>query len=143
MQYRRVGSSGLVVSAIGFGCNNLGRPNSATEDAAEAIRVVQAAVDAADGGGTESGFFGDFGINAVFGKHFCAAHPLCHFRYFLDRTQIVKKIVAVVKRLKGKDCLKEIILHFIPFLMRHNSSVGGWFPTVVFVVLLYRINLIK
>ena len=46
MQYRRVGSSGLVVSAIGFGCNNLGRPNSATEDAAEAIRVVQAAVDA-------------------------------------------------------------------------------------------------
>ena len=46
MQYRRVGDSGLVVSAIGFGCNNLGRPNSATEEAHEAIRVVQAAVDA-------------------------------------------------------------------------------------------------
>ena len=46
MQYRRVGASGLVVSAIGFGCNNLGRPNSATEEADEAIRVVQAAVDA-------------------------------------------------------------------------------------------------
>lgn len=46
MQYCRVGSSGLVVSAIGFGCNNLGRPNSATEHQDEAIRVVQAAVDA-------------------------------------------------------------------------------------------------
>lgn len=46
MQYRRVGHSGLVVSAIGFGCNNLGRPHSATEDADEAIRVVRAAVDA-------------------------------------------------------------------------------------------------
>lgn len=46
MQYRRVGSSGLVVSAIGFGCNNLGRPNSATEDQDEAVRVVKAAADA-------------------------------------------------------------------------------------------------
>src|SRR5690625_176201 len=46
MKYRRVGSSGLVVSAIGFGCNNLGRPNSPTEEAPEAIRVVQAAVEA-------------------------------------------------------------------------------------------------
>lgn len=46
MQYRRVGDSGLVVSAIGFGCNNLGRPNSATEEAHEAVRVVHAAVDA-------------------------------------------------------------------------------------------------
>ncbi|GAA4472339.1 aldo/keto reductase [Enteractinococcus fodinae] len=46
MHYRRVGSSGLVVSAIGFGCNNLGRPNSATEDRDEAVRVVKAAVDA-------------------------------------------------------------------------------------------------
>lgn len=45
MQYRHVGTSGLVVSAIGFGCNNLGRPNSATEDRTQAIRVVQAAVD--------------------------------------------------------------------------------------------------
>ena len=46
MQYRRVGDSGLVVSAIGFGCNNLGRPQSATEEVDEAIRVVHAAVDA-------------------------------------------------------------------------------------------------
>lgn len=46
MQFRRVGNSGLVVSAIGFGCNNLGRPNSPTEEYHSAIRVVQAAVDA-------------------------------------------------------------------------------------------------
>lgn len=46
MQYRRVGHSGLVVSAIGYGCNNLGRPNSATEEADQAIRVVHAAVEA-------------------------------------------------------------------------------------------------
>lgn len=46
MQYRRVGHSGLVVSTIGFGCNNLGRAQSATAEADEAIRVVKAAVDA-------------------------------------------------------------------------------------------------
>lgn len=46
MQYRRVGHSGLVVSAVGYGCNNLGRPNSATEEADQAIRVVHAAVEA-------------------------------------------------------------------------------------------------
>ncbi len=46
MEFRRVGASGLVVSAIGFGCNNLGRPHSATEEASAAIRVVHAAVDA-------------------------------------------------------------------------------------------------
>src|SRR5690625_2880103 len=46
MQYRRVGHSGLVVSAIGFGCNNLGRRNAATEHVDEATRVVKAAVDA-------------------------------------------------------------------------------------------------
>lgn len=45
MQFRRVGSSGLVVSAIGFGCNNLGRPNSITEDLKESERVVQHAID--------------------------------------------------------------------------------------------------
>lgn len=46
MEFRRVGNSGLVVSAIGFGCNNLGRPNSPTEEAQPAMRVVQAAFDA-------------------------------------------------------------------------------------------------
>lgn len=46
MQYQHVGHSGLVVSAIGFGCNNLGRPNSATEDESQAVRIVHAAVDA-------------------------------------------------------------------------------------------------
>lgn len=46
MQFRRVGNSGLVVSAIGFGCNNLGRPNSPTQDITTAVRVVRAAVDA-------------------------------------------------------------------------------------------------
>jgi len=46
VQFRRVGESGLVVSAIGFGCNNLGRAGSPTEEPDAAIRVVHAAVDA-------------------------------------------------------------------------------------------------
>ena len=46
MQFRRIGDSGLVVSAIGFGCNNLGRPNSPTAEIASAVHVVRAAVDA-------------------------------------------------------------------------------------------------
>ncbi|HIW46755.1 MAG TPA: aldo/keto reductase [Candidatus Yaniella excrementigallinarum] len=46
MQFRRVGDSGLVVSAIGFGCNNLGRAGAPTEEPDASTRVVHAAVDA-------------------------------------------------------------------------------------------------
>ncbi len=43
---RRLGRSGLAVSAVGLGCNNLGRPGTATESQDGADRVVGAAVDA-------------------------------------------------------------------------------------------------
>lgn len=44
--YRRVGKSGLTVSTVGLGCNNLGRANTATETQAATDAVVHAAVDA-------------------------------------------------------------------------------------------------
>jgi 1-deoxyxylulose-5-phosphate synthase len=43
---RRLGRSGLVVSAVGLGCNNLGRPGAATESQEGTDRVVGAARDA-------------------------------------------------------------------------------------------------
>lgn len=43
---RRLGRSGLVVSAVGLGCNNLGRPGAATESQEATDRVVGAALDA-------------------------------------------------------------------------------------------------
>jgi len=43
---RRLGRSGLVVSAVGLGCNNLGRPGTATESQEGTDRVVGAALDA-------------------------------------------------------------------------------------------------
>jgi 1-deoxyxylulose-5-phosphate synthase len=43
---RRLGRSGLVVSAVGLGCNNLGRPGAATESQEGTDRVVGAALDA-------------------------------------------------------------------------------------------------
>lgn len=46
MTYRRLGTSGLVVSAVGLGCNNLGRAGSVTADPAAATAVVHAALDA-------------------------------------------------------------------------------------------------
>lgn len=46
MDQRRLGDSGLVVSAVGLGCNNLGRPGTATETLAGARSVVDAALDA-------------------------------------------------------------------------------------------------
>ncbi|HEX3785208.1 MAG TPA: aldo/keto reductase [Pseudonocardiaceae bacterium] len=46
MELRRLGRSGLAVSAIGLGCNNLGRPGTATESLAGARAVVEAALDA-------------------------------------------------------------------------------------------------
>ncbi len=45
MEIRRLGGSGLAVSAIGLGCNNLGRPGTATESPAGVREVVDAALD--------------------------------------------------------------------------------------------------
>lgn len=44
--YRRVGSSGLTVSVVGLGCNNLGRPKTVTESQEGTDAVVHAALDA-------------------------------------------------------------------------------------------------
>ncbi|MGW1680438.1 aldo/keto reductase [Saccharopolyspora sp. NPDC002376] len=46
MEQRRLGESGLVVSAVGLGCNNLGRPGTATESLSGARAVVDTALDA-------------------------------------------------------------------------------------------------
>ena len=43
---RRVGSSGLLVSAVGLGCNNFGRPGTKSETLAGTIEVLDAAIDA-------------------------------------------------------------------------------------------------
>jgi aryl-alcohol dehydrogenase-like predicted oxidoreductase len=45
VEQRRLGDSGLVVSTVGLGCNNLGRPGTATETLAGARAVVEAALD--------------------------------------------------------------------------------------------------
>ncbi|MDR7301938.1 aldo/keto reductase [Haloactinomyces albus] len=45
MEQRRLGESGLVVSAVGLGCNNLGRPGTATESLAGARAVVDRALE--------------------------------------------------------------------------------------------------
>lgn len=62
MTYRHLGTSGLVVSTAGLGCNNLGRAGSVTADPAAATAVVHAALDAgvtlfdtADGYGAPAG----------------------------------------------------------------------------------------
>jgi aryl-alcohol dehydrogenase-like predicted oxidoreductase len=46
MDMRRLGNSGLTVSVVGLGGNNLGRPGTASETPAGAAGVVNAAVDA-------------------------------------------------------------------------------------------------
>ncbi|MGO1383167.1 MAG: aldo/keto reductase [Arachnia sp.] len=46
MQYRQVGRSGLSVSVVGLGCNNLGRPNTVTKTQEGTDAVVHAAIDA-------------------------------------------------------------------------------------------------
>ena len=43
--YRRVGKSGLTVSTVGLGCNNLGRANTATESQDATDAVVNTAID--------------------------------------------------------------------------------------------------
>ncbi|HEY8719538.1 aldo/keto reductase [Pengzhenrongella sp.] len=46
MKTRRLGTSGLAVSVVGLGGNNLGRPGTATESAEGATALVHAAIDA-------------------------------------------------------------------------------------------------
>ncbi|RJQ74955.1 aldo/keto reductase [Pseudonocardiaceae bacterium YIM PH 21723] len=46
MEQRRLGDSGLSVSVVGLGCNNLGRPGTSTETIDGAKVVVNAALDA-------------------------------------------------------------------------------------------------
>jgi len=43
---RRVGSSGLFVSAVGLGCNNFGRPGTSSQTLSGTIEVLDAAIDA-------------------------------------------------------------------------------------------------
>lgn len=45
-EYRRLGKSGLTVSVVGLGCNNLGRANTATESQEGTDAVVHAALEA-------------------------------------------------------------------------------------------------
>lgn len=45
-EYRRLGNSGLTVSVVGLGCNNLGRTNTATESQEGTDAVVHSALDA-------------------------------------------------------------------------------------------------
>ena len=46
MRHTRLGRSGLTVSVVGLGCNNLGRPGTATLEQAGTDDVVHAALDA-------------------------------------------------------------------------------------------------
>jgi len=46
VELRHLGESGLVVSAVGLGCNNLGRPGTAAESLAGSRALIAAAVDA-------------------------------------------------------------------------------------------------
>ncbi|NJC22487.1 aryl-alcohol dehydrogenase-like predicted oxidoreductase [Arthrobacter pigmenti] len=45
-EYRRLGTSGLSVSVVGLGCNNLGRPGTPSESQRGANAVISAAVEA-------------------------------------------------------------------------------------------------
>jgi aryl-alcohol dehydrogenase-like predicted oxidoreductase len=46
LEYRNLGSSGLLVSTVGLGCNNFGRAGTAAESQAGTTAVLDAAIDA-------------------------------------------------------------------------------------------------
>jgi len=75
IEYRALGSSGLVVSTIGLGCNNFGRAGTVTETQEGTNAVIDAAVDAgvtlfdtADIYGKERGLSETLMGNALVGK---------------------------------------------------------------------------
>jgi aryl-alcohol dehydrogenase-like predicted oxidoreductase len=75
IEYRALGRSGLVVSTIGLGCNNLGRAGTASESQAGTDAVIHAAIDAgvtlfdtADIYGSERGLSESLMGNALKGR---------------------------------------------------------------------------
>jgi aryl-alcohol dehydrogenase-like predicted oxidoreductase len=75
IEYRNLGPSGLRVSTVGLGCNNFGRPATATEDQPGTDAVISAAIDAgitlfdtADIYGGERGLSETFMGNALRGR---------------------------------------------------------------------------
>lgn len=75
IEYRNLGSSGLVVSTIGIGCNNFGRSGTASETQQGTNAVIDAAIDAgvtlfdtADIYGAERGLSETLMGNALKGK---------------------------------------------------------------------------
>lgn len=75
MPTTRLGDSGLVVSRVGLGCNNLGRASTVTREQAGADAVVHAALDAgitffdtADTYGAEPGL-SETRLGAALGRH--------------------------------------------------------------------------
>ena len=65
MDHRQLGNSGLTVSVVGLGCNNLGRASTA----AETLKGSQAVVGAAlDGLFDELGWRGEVNVHLILGR---------------------------------------------------------------------------
>ncbi|MCW3765410.1 aldo/keto reductase [Paenarthrobacter ureafaciens] len=116
-EYRRLGRSGLTVSVVGLGCNNLGRANTPTESQEGTDAVVHAALDAgvtffdvADAYGREAGLSetmlgkalkgnrGDVVIGTKFGMDMKGANGK-DFGARGSRRYIVRAVEASLRRL--------------------------------------------
>jgi 1-deoxyxylulose-5-phosphate synthase len=119
-EVRRLGSSGLAVSAIGLGCNNLGRPRTATESLEGTRALIDAALDAgitffdvADVYGAQPGLSeellgkalgrrrDDVVVATKFGMHMYGANGE-DFRARGSRRYVIKAVEASLRRL-GTD----------------------------------------
>ena len=65
--------------------------------------VVQAAVDAADGGAACAGLFENVIVNEAFIEELCDLEALLHCLHFGDGTQIRKKIVALLRSFQRQN----------------------------------------
>ena len=71
--------------------------------------VLDAAVDAADGGRADLHCLHDLIVGSAVQQHLCRFQPLRHIRDLLYSAQVFKEVVALLPRFQTEDGIKQCI----------------------------------
>jgi len=126
MQYRQLGASGPTVSAIGFGCWEMGNPNYGRSDEAEVIAAVQRAIDLGVTLFDTAPNYGFGGSEEVLGRALGARRaevvlvskvgttwdPLTHTTKIDGRYSTIKRMNEDSLRRLGTDHLDVVLMHW-------------------------------
>ena len=95
------------------------------------VSVLEATVDAADGGGAQSRLCGDVGVDRVGAQHAGGQHTAGHLLQLGDGAKVLKEVVAVLNGFEGQNGLKQKIQLFVLDRIGHGETpFGSGCPTL-------------